>query len=43
MRNKTSNLGTKFYSFFYCIFWGFYFSARYFAYKKINSSYRMSV
>ncbi|AIY80368.1 hypothetical protein ACTFIN_02310 [Clostridium cagae] len=32
----------KFYNFFYFMFWGFYFSARYFFCKKLNSLTLMS-
>ncbi|MDB1945438.1 MULTISPECIES: hypothetical protein [Clostridium] len=33
----------KFYSFFYFIFWGFFFSAGYLFCEKINNSFQMSL
>ena len=33
----------KFYSFFYFMFWGFYFSAGYLFCRKLNNTFLMSV
>ncbi|MGL5648479.1 MAG: hypothetical protein ACRDDY_11545 [Clostridium sp.] len=43
MKKETLELRNKFYSFFYFIFWGFYFSAGYFVYEKKNSSIVLSI